>query len=169
MKGLGEVEPLAQPDTQRHAGPGPHFVLAILAAPALPAQVAHQPCPRDKVGGRRRRSRQHPFQRHEDLPAPDGIPVEQPTMIPSISFPEALPDLLGDSLHLRELCEEDIPAWFARASDIESADLAGDPVPESIEAGALWLQRQRDLFTGRPGFAGRSCQPAPAAASEPSD
>lgn len=63
-----------------------------------------------------------------------------------LQFPEAMPDLFGASVHLRELTEDDIPAWFERASDIESADLAGDPVPESIGMGLPWLRRQRDHF-----------------------
>jgi [ribosomal protein S5]-alanine N-acetyltransferase len=63
-----------------------------------------------------------------------------------LQFPDVLPDLLGESVRLRELTEEDIPAWFERATDIESADLAGDPVPGSIDLGIPWLQRQRDKF-----------------------
>jgi [ribosomal protein S5]-alanine N-acetyltransferase len=69
-----------------------------------------------------------------------------------ISFPEALPHLAGESVHLRELTEDDIPAWFARASDVESADLAGDPVTKSMEAGAAWLQKHRDLFRKKAGL-----------------
>ena len=61
-------------------------------------------------------------------------------------FPESVPVLSSDALHLRELREDDIPAWFARATDVESADLAGDPVPESIDMGKHWLQRHRDRF-----------------------
>lgn len=39
--------------------------------------------------------------------------------------------------------ERDIPAWFARATDPESAYLAGDPIPASISEGKAWLARTR--------------------------
>jgi len=45
----------------------------------------------------------------------------------ALNFPDAVPELFGDQAYLRELSERDISAWFARATDIESADLAGDP------------------------------------------
>lgn len=70
----------------------------------------------------------------------------------ALRFPPEVPELFEESLHLRELTEQDIPAWFKRATDIESADLAGDPVPESIDAGGPWLHRQRDLFRQRAGI-----------------
>lgn len=66
-------------------------------------------------------------------------------MSPS-TFPIAVPILEDERVRLRELIEQDIPAWFARATDREAADLAGDRVPESIEMGFAWLQRQRELF-----------------------
>lgn len=66
--------------------------------------------------------------------------------VPSTSFPTAVPELLADEARLRALTETDIPGWFERATDAESADLAGDPVPRSIDEGILWLQRQRDRF-----------------------
>ena len=62
------------------------------------------------------------------------------------NFPDAIPKLLGEVVYLRELSEEDIPAWFERASDHESADLAGDSIPESAEMGFSWLQRHREQF-----------------------
>jgi ribosomal-protein-alanine N-acetyltransferase len=61
-------------------------------------------------------------------------------------FPDAVPTLLGDMVDLRELTEADVPAWFARASDPESAVLAGDPIPESVELGVHWLQRHHARF-----------------------
>jgi ribosomal-protein-alanine N-acetyltransferase len=67
-------------------------------------------------------------------------------MSPTLSFPDAVPELTGAAVYLRELTEADIPAWFERATDIESADLAGDPVPESIEVGTSWLKRHQDRF-----------------------
>lgn len=44
---------------------------------------------------------------------------------------------------MRAPIERDIPAWFARATDRESAFLAGDPVPVSISEGKAWLARAR--------------------------
>lgn len=67
-------------------------------------------------------------------------------MSQTISFPDDVPELFGNAVHLRELTEDDIPAWFSRATDAESADLAGDPIPESIETGITWLQRHRERF-----------------------
>jgi [ribosomal protein S5]-alanine N-acetyltransferase len=63
-----------------------------------------------------------------------------------LNFPDAVPQLFGESLHLRELTEGDIPPWFKRATDADSADLAGDPVPESIAMGPLWILRHRERF-----------------------
>lgn len=64
----------------------------------------------------------------------------------SLPFPDTLPVLRDEIVCLRALEESDIPAWFARASDIEAADLAGDPVPASVELGVPWLARQREVF-----------------------
>ena len=61
-------------------------------------------------------------------------------------FPAATPPLVGATLRLRELTEDDIPSWFECATDRESADLAGDPVPSSSDEGAAWLQRHRARF-----------------------
>ncbi|KAM3092379.1 GNAT family N-acetyltransferase [Phormidesmis sp. 146-12] len=63
-----------------------------------------------------------------------------------MNFPDAVPVLSGEELFLRELTEADIPSWYERAIDLESADLAGDSIPESIEVGATWLQRHQDRF-----------------------
>ncbi|ROZ76601.1 GNAT family N-acetyltransferase [Ramlibacter sp. WS9] len=63
-----------------------------------------------------------------------------------------VPELRGDRVHLRELTEADVPAWFARATDAESAALAGDPIPESIEAGFVWLARNRERFRQQTGI-----------------
>jgi [ribosomal protein S5]-alanine N-acetyltransferase len=67
-------------------------------------------------------------------------------MSPTLSFPDAVPELTRATVVLLERTEADISAWFERATDIESADLAGDPVPESIELGTAWLKRHRDWF-----------------------
>jgi ribosomal-protein-alanine N-acetyltransferase len=67
-------------------------------------------------------------------------------------FPDAVPELLGDTLFLREPTEADVPAWYERATDLESAAMAGDPVPESIAMGAQWLARHRERFRQRAGI-----------------
>lgn len=64
-------------------------------------------------------------------------------------FPTILPTLSAPNLFLRPLGEADIPAWFARATDVESALLAGDPVPASIAEGAAWLARHRERFQAK--------------------
>ncbi|MGY2996747.1 RimJ/RimL family protein N-acetyltransferase [Mesorhizobium sp. URHB0026] len=63
---------------------------------------------------------------------------------------KTVPRLTTPRLVLRAPGERDIPAWFARASDVESAFLAGDPVADDLSAGARWLAlaRQR-LVDGR--------------------
>lgn len=53
------------------------------------------------------------------------------------------PKLVTPRLLLRAPSERDIPAWFARATDVESASLAGDPVPDDISSGKQWLARSR--------------------------
>jgi len=63
-----------------------------------------------------------------------------------------MPELAGDGVRLRELTEEDVPGWFARASDPESSALSGDPIPPSIEEGVRWLQRHRERFHLRTGI-----------------
>jgi [ribosomal protein S5]-alanine N-acetyltransferase len=73
-------------------------------------------------------------------------PRKRPFMSKTLNFPDVVPKLFGEAVYLRELIEDDIPAWFERASDAESADLAGDPIPESVEMGFKWLQRHRERF-----------------------
>ncbi len=73
-------------------------------------------------------------------------------MTQTLNFPDVLPTLFGDTVYLRELTEDDIPAWFERASDAESAMLAGDPIPESIAMGFQWLQRHRERFRQQTGL-----------------
>jgi [ribosomal protein S5]-alanine N-acetyltransferase len=70
----------------------------------------------------------------------------------SFYFPPSTPTLRGHGFLLRELSEADIPSWFERATDAESADLAGDAVPASIEKGTAWLERHRDLFRKKVGL-----------------
>ena len=73
-------------------------------------------------------------------------------MSQTLHFPDAVPALFGDTVYLRELTHDDVPAWFERASDPESAVLAGDPIPESIEMGFQWLQRHRERFRRQAGI-----------------
>jgi len=56
------------------------------------------------------------------------------------------PKLMTPRLVLRAPSERDIPAWFARATDVESASLAGDHIPSDIGAGERWLARSRQRF-----------------------
>lgn len=67
-------------------------------------------------------------------------------MPPATPFPDTVPELHNTQVYLRALNDSDVPAWFARATDAESADLAGDPIPQSIAEGAVWLQLHRDRF-----------------------
>jgi ribosomal-protein-alanine N-acetyltransferase len=73
-------------------------------------------------------------------------------MSQGLDFPDAVPELSADAVCLRALREDDIPAWYERASDPESAALAGDPIPESIDVGFQWLERHRDRFRQRTGI-----------------
>ena len=73
-------------------------------------------------------------------------------MSQTLHFPDAVPTLFGDKVYLRELTEDDVPAWFARASDPESAVLAGDPIPESVDMGVPWLRRHRERFRQHAGI-----------------
>lgn len=59
---------------------------------------------------------------------------------------KVFPRLTTPRLVLREPSERDIPAWFARATDVEAASLAGDPVPADICEGELWLANSRQRF-----------------------
>lgn len=67
-------------------------------------------------------------------------------------LPRAVPELLAEGLCLRALVEDDIAPWFERATDVASADLAGDPVPRSIDEGVVWLERQRQRFIEQRGI-----------------
>jgi [ribosomal protein S5]-alanine N-acetyltransferase len=69
-----------------------------------------------------------------------------------LNFPDAVPGLHTDLVRLREPAEDDIPAWFQRASDAESAWLAGDPIPASIDVGLSWLEGHRQRFREQTGI-----------------
>jgi [ribosomal protein S5]-alanine N-acetyltransferase len=73
-------------------------------------------------------------------------------MSQTLQFPDAVPSLFGDTVYLRELTEDDVPAWFERASDPQAAVLAGDAIPESVEMGFHWLQRHRERFRQQAGI-----------------
>ena len=73
-------------------------------------------------------------------------------MAGNLPFPVAVPELLGDVVFLREPTEADVPAWYERARDAESAALAGDPIPESIDMGFQWLERNRERFHRQTGI-----------------
>ena len=73
-------------------------------------------------------------------------------MSQTLNFPDKVPELFGDTVFLREITEGDIPAWFERASDPESAVLAGDLIPKSIEMGFQWLRRHRERFRHQTGI-----------------
>ena len=70
----------------------------------------------------------------------------------TLRFPATVPELQGGQVSLRELTEADVPAWFARATDAESAELAGDPIAASIDEGFAWLARHRERFRLRTGI-----------------
>lgn len=59
---------------------------------------------------------------------------------------DGFPKLTTPRLVLRAPSEQDIPAWFARATDVESASLAGDPVPDDMSAGERWFARSHRRF-----------------------
>jgi len=82
----------------------------------------------------------------------------------SLNFPKRVPQLATDTLTLREMTEEDVPAWFERASDPESSRLSGDPIPESVDVCRGWLEVHRDLFRRRKGIRW-AVVPEPAGAS----
>ena len=63
-----------------------------------------------------------------------------------------MPEFHGDAVYLRALTEDDVPAWFERASDPQSAALSGDPIPESAEAGVRWLELHRERFRRQAGI-----------------
>ncbi len=70
------------------------------------------------------------------------LPRVENALMEAIRFPR----LTTPRLVLRAPAERDIPAWFARATDVESASLAGDPVPDDMSAGKQWLARSRQRF-----------------------
>ena len=66
-------------------------------------------------------------------------------------LPDTVPVLRGERLTLRELREDDLPAWFGRLSDPEAAKLAGDPVATSMQTVIEALAYHRDAFLQKEG------------------
>ena len=58
-------------------------------------------------------------------------------------IPDVVPALHRDGLLLRALSEVDLAPWFARLSDVEAANLAGDPVATSIQSAIDGLAHHR--------------------------
>ena len=69
-----------------------------------------------------------------------------------VPFPARFPVFRGEGLTLRELSEEDLPAWFERLSDVRAAALAGDPVATSMQDGVDGLAHHRQAFRSRTGL-----------------
>ena len=69
-----------------------------------------------------------------------------------LNFPDTVPELEGVLVYLRAITEQDVPAWYQRATDVESAALAGDAIPESLAMGAQWLGRIRERFREQTGI-----------------
>lgn len=67
-------------------------------------------------------------------------------------IPDVFPVLHGEGLTLREMSEEDLPAWFARLSDAEAAALAGDPVATSMQDVVHGLAYHREAFRTKTGL-----------------
>lgn len=67
-------------------------------------------------------------------------------------IPDRFPVLVGEGLTLRELAEEDLPAWFARLSDPEAAMLAGDPIATSFDVVRRGLEYHRQSFQTKEGI-----------------
>ena len=61
-------------------------------------------------------------------------------------IPDMLPVLGNYIVTLREFAEEDLPAWFERLTDEESAKLAGDPIAESMQFCIDGLEHHRSAF-----------------------
>ena len=61
-------------------------------------------------------------------------------------IPDVFPVLRGDGLLLREMTEDDLPAWFARLSDPGGAALAGDPLATSMQDVVDGLAYHRNAF-----------------------
>ena len=67
-------------------------------------------------------------------------------------IPNELPVLHDQVVLLRAMSEEDLPAWFARLTDSESAKLAGDPIAQSMQTCIDGLEHHRNAFINKEGM-----------------
>src|SRR5262247_2038921 len=67
-------------------------------------------------------------------------------------IPDSFPILRGSGITLRELAEEDLPAWYGRLSDREAATLAGDTVATSMQPAIDGLAFHRTAFRDKEGL-----------------
>ncbi len=72
--------------------------------------------------------------------------------MPYQKIPDEFPVLRHNGLLLREMNESDLPAWYARLTDAESAALAGDPVATSIRDVEAGLAHHRKAFREKNGI-----------------
>ena len=72
--------------------------------------------------------------------------------MPYQKIPDEFPVLRHNGLLLREMNESDLPAWYARLTDAESAALAGDPVATSIRDVETGLAHHRKAFREKNGI-----------------
>ena len=68
------------------------------------------------------------------------------------AIPDEFPRLESSELKLRELSEEDLPAWFARLRDAQAATLAGDPVAENMQTVRDALAHHQRAFRNKEGL-----------------
>ena len=76
-------------------------------------------------------------------------------MAQELNFPDVVPRLQGDLVYLREVSEQDIPAWYARATDVESAWLAGVPFQSRLQWALIGSAESGRDFAPGPVFGGR--------------
>ena len=67
-------------------------------------------------------------------------------------MPVVFPVLHNKGITLRELAEIDLPAWFERLTDSESATLAGDPIANSMQDVIDGLEYHRHAFHTKKGL-----------------
>ncbi|MCZ6853228.1 MAG: GNAT family protein [Gammaproteobacteria bacterium] len=72
--------------------------------------------------------------------------------MPYQKIPDEFPTLRRNGLLLRELNESDLPAWYARLADTQSAALAGDPVATSLRDVEAGLAHHRKAFCDKEGI-----------------
>ncbi len=70
----------------------------------------------------------------------------------AFQFPLRVPELRSAGILLREMNQEDVPAWYARLLEPEARTLAGDPEPNSIEQVHDWLRHHHAAFKSKSGI-----------------